>query len=84
MSLLVYDALMVTCTTTEGKMAPIKALDSNGNVFWWTGKAGQDWVSPSQADAFLGLNIEGARAKALQFNRRSDIHGLRFIAVCAD
>jgi hypothetical protein len=75
---------MLIHSLTEGKMAPIKALDSNGNVFWWTGKAGQAWVSPNQSDAFLGLNIEGARAKALQFNRMSEIHGLRFIAVCAD
>jgi hypothetical protein len=69
---------MATTTT------PIKALDANGAEFWWTGRAGNLWVSANAADAFRGLSLDGARRKAAQFNRMTEIHGLRFVAVVAE
>jgi hypothetical protein len=59
----------------------IKAIDAAGNVFWYTGKAGQEWVSPNQADAWNDYTLEYARHRAAQFNRMSSVHGLYFLAV---
>ena len=30
----------------------VRGLDSNGNQFFYTGRAGEGWVSPDQSDAF--------------------------------
>lgn len=64
--------------------AILRAVDASGNVSFWTGRAGQAWVSPDRAEAFTGLNMEGARRKALKFNQMTAAHGLRFIAVQRD
>lgn len=62
-------------------LTTIKALDNGGNTFWWTGRAGSEWVSADPAQAFKGLSLDGARAKATRFNANTSIHGLRFVAV---
>ncbi len=62
-------------------LTTIKALDPAGNTFWWTGRAGSEWVSADPAQAFKGLTLEGARAKAARFNLNTGVHGLRFVAV---
>lgn len=62
----------------------LRAVDANGNVAYWTGRTGAKWVSANRALAFSAYTMEGARRKALQFNRMSDIHGWRFIAVPRD
>lgn len=63
---------------------PVKAIDKDGRVFWWTGKAGEAFVSPNRADAFVGFNVEGARRVASRHNANTALHGLRFIAVTAE
>lgn len=64
--------------------AILRAVDANGSVFYWTGRAGAAWVSADRAEAFSAYTMEGARRKALQFNRMMDLHGLRFMAVQRD
>jgi len=61
----------------------LRALDAHGNVSWWTGRAGADWVSRDRSQAFADLNRDGARRRALQFNARRGLHGLLFIAIPA-
>ena len=60
---------------------PLRAVSTDGKVFWWTGKAGAAWVSPDRSQAHVALSLEGARRKALQFNKMSALHGLYFVAV---
>ena len=57
----------------------LRAIDIDGNEFFYTGKAGQEWVSPKLSEAFAGYSKEGAERKAALFNRMTGIHGLRFI-----
>ncbi len=58
----------------------VRGLDGNGGEVFYTGRAGEGWVSPSRAEAF-GYSKEGAQRKALSFNRNTELHGLRFVAV---
>lgn len=64
--------------------AILRAVDANGNVAFWTGKAGSEWISADRSQAFCAYTLEGARRKALQFNRMESVHGWRFIAVQRD
>jgi hypothetical protein len=57
----------------------LRALDNNGNEFFYTGRAGEGWVSKNVDEAFsYGFNEAKRRAK--HFNMNTEIHGLRFIA----
>jgi hypothetical protein len=67
----------------QQSLAFLRALDASGNEFFWTGRAGEAWVSPRREEALVAFSLEGARAKALQFNQRMALHGLRFVAVSA-
>lgn len=58
----------------------LRSIDLDGNVGYYTGKAGQEWVSPRKADAFGYNTLEGARNKAARFNEFEPIHGLWFLA----
>lgn len=62
----------------------LRAVDDNGNVSFYTGRAGDRWLSPDRSDAFAGYNAEGARRKATQFNLLMGLHGQRFVAVPAE
>lgn len=67
---------------------PIKGLTKAGETVWYTGRAGHtgtstSWLSFDRAEAFL-LSVEGARRKAADLNRMTDIHGIHFIAVVGD
>jgi len=59
----------------------LRALDANGNESFYTGRAGAGWVSADKAEAFPYFNLEGARRKAMLFNKNMPLHGLRFLAV---
>ena len=52
-----------------------------GDKFFWTGKAGEAWVSPKAADAFVAPSLEFADRKAASFNRFTILHGLKFEVV---
>jgi hypothetical protein len=59
----------------------LRALDKDGKEFFYTGRAGDGWVSPKVSEAFTYQNLDGARSKAKRFNEMTDIHGLRFMAM---
>ncbi len=55
----------------------LRATDKRGNVFFYTGKAGPEWVSADVSEAFYytpSLAIE----KAEWFNRSRQLTGLSF------
>lgn len=64
------------------EITPIKGLTATGDVVWYTGRAGNDWVSSDRADAFK-FTLERARRQASAFNKMTAIHGIRFVAVSA-
>lgn len=68
----------------DAQMFGIRAVDNNGKEFWYTGRAGSDWVSPNIADAFCAYSLDGARRKATQFNQNTALHGLRFVVPCGE
>jgi hypothetical protein len=59
----------------------LRALDADGNEFFYTGHAGSGWVSPDRNEAFTAYGIEGARRLAARHNEYATIHGYWFLAV---
>jgi len=59
----------------------VRGLDGIGCVYYYTGKAGEGFVSPDKAAAFTGYTIDGARRRAQNLNAMSGAHGITFIAV---
>lgn len=48
----------------------IRGVNAHGVEFWYTGRAGDGWVSKQPEEAFRGYHtIEGARFKAERLNR---------------
>lgn len=58
----------------------LRALDKDGNEFFYTGRAGEGWISANMGEAFP-YSLEGARNKAIRFNEAAALHGLWFIAL---
>jgi len=58
----------------------VRGVSELGREWFYTGKAGTHWVSEHRENAFT-YSMERARSKALMFNRTTELHGLRFIAV---
>ena len=48
---------------------------------YYTGKAGQDWVSPDLTQAFQYYSLQFARIRARQHNACTSLHGLHFIVL---
>lgn len=61
--------------------AIVKGIYENGQTVYYTGKAGRDWLTENRNEAFTGYSLDGARRKALQFNKMTDFHKIRFVAV---
>ena len=59
----------------------LRGLNADGVKFFYTGRAGAGWISSDASEAFVYASIEGARRRAVSFNRASEIHGVWFIAV---
>ena len=59
----------------------LRSRDRDGNEAFYNGKAGPAWITTNREDAFRYQTKEAAQRKALVFNRMTDIHGLRFIAL---
>jgi hypothetical protein len=57
----------------------LRALDKEGNVMFYTGKAGMDWLSPYKYEAFEFAAKMVANRKATNFNRMEPVHGYWFI-----
>ncbi len=59
---------------------PVVGVTKDGDRVWYTGKAGEGFVSANPQDAFLGYSLEGARNRAKNLNRMVGIHGIWFVA----
>jgi len=59
----------------------LRGLSELGREWFYTGRAGEKWVSDNRDAAFQYECKATAQHKALMFNRTTDLHGLRFIAV---
>jgi hypothetical protein len=58
----------------------LRALNANGAEFFYTGRAGDGWVSKDAAEAFTYSLLEGAENAAKRHNKFTELHGLRFTA----
>lgn len=70
--------------SNQTQYTPIVGRKADGSTVWYTGRAGEGWVSPEPRDAYLGYSLEGARRFATQQNRYTELHGIRFAAVTGD
>jgi hypothetical protein len=57
---------------------------ADGSTVYYTGKAGQAFVSEHSADAFGFDTLEYARHRAMVLNRTMELHGVRFIVPCGE
>jgi len=48
---------------------------------YYTGKAGQDWVSPDLTQAFQYYSLNLARTRAKQHNAYTSLHDLHFVVL---
>ncbi|MEN6587865.1 MAG: hypothetical protein ABFE02_17635 [Sulfuricella sp.] len=58
----------------------VRGIDVVGTETFYTGKVGQEFVSPEISAAFPYESVGGARRKAAALNRMMAMHGWRFIA----
>jgi len=56
----------------------------DGATVYYTGRAGQAFVSDDRSEAFPYDSLDAARRRAMNLNRMSAIHGIRFIAPCGE
>lgn len=59
----------------------VRAIDTDGNISFYNGKAGSAWITPIRQEAFGYDSREAAQRKAKLFNEMTPVHGLRFIAI---
>lgn len=58
----------------------LRALDKEGNVMFYTGKAGMNWLTYDRSDAFSYPSKKLAQERAKRFNKMEPVHGYWFIA----
>lgn len=56
----------------------VKGKTGDGRVVYYTGAAGEGFVSPRRNDAFVGWYESGAVRVAERLNRCTAIHGIAF------
>jgi hypothetical protein len=56
----------------------IKGVDQQGRNVWYTGGAGDAFISDRKEDAFVGYTPDGAAHKASVLNRGTPFHGVQF------
>ena len=71
-----------TKTKTETTiMTPITGYCiETGETCWYTGRAGEGWVSTDPRDAFLGYDQAGAARRAAVLNQGTWAHRIHFTA----
>lgn len=50
----------------------------DGSTVYYTGRAGQAFVSEAQSEAFVFPSLQLARKRAGNFNKFTPVHGIRF------
>jgi hypothetical protein len=58
----------------------VEGKTTNGQVVFYTGGAGNNFVSNERSGALVGWVESGAKAVAARLNRGSNIHGITFEA----
>ncbi len=56
----------------------LRAYDRAGDVGFYTGKAGPEWVNNQTANAFVFESIDVALRRLSQFNKFEPVHRLMF------
>jgi len=74
----------VVVAESGNEMVPIVGRTAEGGTLWYTGRAGEGFVSTNPKEAFLGYSLEGARNCAARLNRMTPVHGIRFVACVGD
>ena len=69
-------------TTTESKSYQIVGRREDGSTVYYTGRAGQAFVSESSSEAFNYDGLESARNRAKNLNKMTALHGVLFHVPC--
>ena len=56
----------------------VRARNRKGDIMWYTGGSGENWVSFDQTKAWTGYNLEGAKRFCERHNSMYAFHGLKF------
>ena len=59
----------------------LQGIDRQGAQVYYTGRAGEGWLSRDHAEAFQYPALDGARAKARAFARTAGLHGVWFMVL---
>lgn len=59
----------------------VAGVNRAGERFFYTGRAGEAFVSRDLADAYVGWYESGAAMVAQRLNRTSSLHGITFTAI---
>lgn len=66
--------------TQDTNCVAIKGTDRQGHTVWYTGRAGEGFISWQRSEAFVGFNLAGAARQATSLNRGTAFHGVHFEA----
>lgn len=58
----------------------LRGITRDGDVVFYTGGAGDRWLTPNKAEAFRYSTLSTAQNRALRFNEMEPVHGVRFLA----
>lgn len=57
----------------------VRMVSNEGQVFFYTGRAGSGWTSANIADACCYPTMDGARTRACHINANTALHGFHAI-----
>jgi hypothetical protein len=57
----------------------VQGRTADGNTVYYTGRAGQAFISTDKRDAFTYPSLNAARARATMLNQGTATHGIRFM-----
>ena len=72
-----------TATKTEARFI-LRGLNVNGNTMYYSGRAGDLWLTYDPFRAFTYGSKEYAQRRARMFNNMEPVHGMRFTAMEID
>lgn len=71
---------MSTSTINPPATHLVAGVDQSGRRLFYTGAAGEAFISTERDRAFVGWYESGAQAVAARLNRGTMLHGIRFSA----
>ena len=63
---------------------PVIGRTQTGETVFYTGRAGDGFVSSDPKDAFLYQSVDAARGRAKSLNGGTPLHGIWFVACVGD